>query len=169
MARCSWLESPQLSRQPCRPSRCAGDRSTPRACAPQPPGRCSESGPAPAQGQKPLTKGAQITFTRGQDHCEVVVGLLHSKTVARACFQGDSPTEATGAVRGYPPHSTLASSTLLHLYPLFRAHLRTQVPGNALSGRAGKSHGLVMPVPADFAAVLQEKRDQILLDATENK
>lgn len=42
-----------------------------------PPGRYSPSGPAPAQGQKPLMKGAQITLTRGQDHCEAVVGLLH--------------------------------------------------------------------------------------------
>lgn len=73
------------------------------------------------------------------------------------------------ALCGGSPRSTLASSTLLHLHPFFRAHLRTQVPGNALCGWAGESHGLVMPVPGDFTAVLQKKKDQILLDTKENK
>lgn len=136
-----------------------------------PPARCSPSGPPPAQGQKPLTKGAQTTLTRGQDHCEAVLGLLHLEAASRARFTCDNPMEETGAVRGYPPRSTPASSTLLHLHPFSLAHPRTQVPGNALCVWAGASHGLVMPVPADFTALLQKKKkkDQILLDTKENK
>lgn len=84
-------------------------------------------------------------------------GFSTKDAVARTRFPGDSPPEVAGAVRGFSSQH-LASSTLLHLHPFFRAHLRTQVPGNALYGWAGESHGLVMPVSGDFTAVLQKKK-----------
>lgn len=103
----------------------------------------------------PSRREAQITLTRGQDHREASSGLLCLEAVGRAHFPGDSPPEVTGAVRGCPPRSTPTSSTLLRQHRVFRARLRTQVPGDGLRGRVGASQGLVMPVPGDFTAALQ--------------
>lgn len=105
------------------------------------PGRCSPSGLPPAQGQKSLTKGTQITLTRGQDHCEAVVGLLHLEAVARARFPCDSPIGATGAERGYPAHSTPASSTLLHLHPFSHTHPCTRSQATRLTSGPGRATG----------------------------
>lgn len=147
-----------------RPSSCARGRSAPRVAAPRRPAAMLSvwSGSSP---------GSDAHHEGSSNHPHAWAGPLRGHREASPLGgRRREPTsrvtglpEVSGAVRGCPvPRSTPTSLTLLLQHPFFRARLRIQVAGDGLRGRAGESHGLVIPVPGDFTAALQKKKkDQI--------
>lgn len=149
MARCPWAEISRPPGQCQRPSRCACGRSAPRVAAPHRPAVMLSvwSGSSP---------GSDARHEGSSNHPHAWAGPLGGRRREPTSLV-TGPQKRLALCRDVPsPRSTPTNLTLLLQHPFFRARLRTQVPGDGLYGRAGASHGLVMPVPGDFTAGLQK-------------
>lgn len=164
MARCPWAEISRPPGQCQRPSRCACGRSASRVAAPHRPAVMLSVWSGSSPGSDARHEGssnhphAWAGPLRGHREASPLGGRRREPTSRvtdpqkRLALCGDVPS----------PRGTPTNLPLLLQHPFFRARLRTQVSGDGLCGRAGASHGLVMPVPGDFTAALQKNGSDLI-------